>query len=488
MSTPQERVFSGLHGGDWHDVKSNGASSTLPWSDDIRAEGKTKIWRYLLNCPTGAPVSTIAEHVFGVDADVDEAAYQREYRFVKRFVEEAPIFKIDTQQPYQHVEPRPAAFHLTSHKQNSNTGAVGRSSEPDAQTGPQTVVKQGRGEISVGKYPRDFARNFISSRGCKEMTDGRSRVVEEQFVNYLEQIDGRWNILKNIEDQHPEYLLVPYSTLYNDPQRVSDNWRRYHGAWKNATREYSVGVQITLTTDPKRHAHLQDMADSTSENFNRFMSWLRRRLADRCDDLGTEGHNLRECPHCEEYADRPDYIKALEWTDEGRPHLHVIIFGVDWVAPQHEIAEYWKKYQASVVDVRTVRRQPVRDGIEIDGHHMAWMTTGDGDGNKKNEKAHMGKYLGEQMPANESIAETRERLEDPDDDLWKTAMFWTTGKQFWTCSEDLTVDESDDEEDEIQDLPQYVFVGAAKDGDIPKHVWSSSVKMMGTTRGKDPPS
>jgi hypothetical protein len=281
---------------------------------------------------------------------------------------------------------------------------------------------------------------------------------------------------------------VPYRTLYNDESRVDDNWRRYHGAWQTATEKYSKAVQITLTTDPKRYSSLKEMADETSENFNRFMSWCRRRLADRCDDLGTDGHNLRECPDCEEYGERPDYIKALEWTDAGRPHLHVILFGVDWLAPQQAIAAEWGKYQAAVVDVRTVRRKPVReDGIEVDGHEFAWFSSGDESTESKNEKAHMGKYLGEQMPAKESISATRKRVDD-DSNLWKTAMFWATEKRFWTCSEDLSVDDNE-EEDKLEELAQYVFVGAAKSGDIPAHVWSSSVKLMTADieRGKDPP-
>jgi hypothetical protein len=469
-----------------HDVKSPDATGALPWSGDPRGDGKTRIWRYLLNTPSGAPISKIVEDLFGIDTGCEDSTYQREYKFVSRFVESAPIFKIDRGQSFIRVEPRPAAFHLTSPKQRSNTDAVGRSSDQADQPDQPQIVEQDAAAIEVDERPREFARRFLDSRGCTEITESRAQLLERQFAAYREQIADRWNILKNIRDQHPEYLLVPYNTLYNSESRVADNWRRYHSAWTEATREHSVGVQVTLTTDPKRFDSLQEMADATSENFNRFMSWVRRRLADRCDDLGTEGHNLRECPHCEEYGERPDFIKVLEWTDAGRPHLHIIFFGIDWLAPQQEIAREWGRHQAGVVDVRTVRKQPARngDGIEVDGHELVWMSTGDETTESKNEKAHMGKYLGEQMPASQSVAEIRERVEDPDDDLWKTAMFWATGKQFWSCSEDL---KTDDDAEDLADLREYVHVGAAKDGDIPAHVWSSSVKLMGTTRGKGPP-
>jgi hypothetical protein len=491
MTTARDRILSGLHGNQSHDVESSPATSTLPWTDDIRGDDKTRIWRYLLNLPAGSPIPKIVQDLFGVDPDEDEREYQRHRKFVTRFVENAPIFKIDRQQQYTRVEPRPAAFHLRCHKQQSNTDAVGRS-EDSAQPDSPTIVEQSPEERSLNQYPKDFAQNFLATRGCHEITPNRARVIEQQFAAYREQIAERWNILRNIYDEHPEYLLVPYRTLYNDETRVSDNWRRYHGAWQKATEEYSKAVCVTLTTTPWRFSSLDDMATETSENFNGFMSWVAQRLADRCDDLGTPGHNLRECPDCETNGTRPDYIKVLEWTDKGRPHLHVIIFGVNWLAPQQKISEQWQKSQARVVDVREVRREPVRngtDGIEVDGHELAWFSQGDDDSSKTHEKAHMGKYLTEQMPANESVAETRERVGD-DDDLWKTALFWATGKRFWSCSEDLSVTDDEDDEDALEDLAQYVFVGAAKSGDIPKHVWQSSVKMMTgtpTTRGKDPP-
>jgi len=483
LSSVTSSIFDDLY----PDLKDT-PTGTLPWSDDLRGDDKTRIFRYLLNIPSGVPVTTLVEHLFAVNPDSDEQEYQRHYKFTERFVDECPVLKIDRRQQATRCEARPAAFHLTSHKHNSNTTAVGRLDNNSGDDGEQTSVRVTPTEASLDQYPRDFAQNFISGRGMDEMTPDRATVLESQFVSYLEQIDGRWNILKNINGNHPEYLLAPYKTLYNSSERVDDNWRRYHVSWQNATEEYSNAVQITLTTDPKRFDSLQEMADATSENFNRFMSWCRRRLANRCEEVGTDGHRIGECPHCEEFADRPDYVKALEWTDAGRPHLHVILFGINWLAPQREIADQWSKYQAAVVDVRSVKKKPVRngDGISVGDHEFAWFSNGNSDDKdaQKNEKAHMGKYLGEQMPANESISVTRQRVEDDDDHLWKTAMFWATQKRFWSCSQDLKPSTG---EDKLEELPEYVFVGAAKDGDIPKHVWETSVKMIGCSRGKDPP-
>lgn len=413
-----------------------------PWAGDLRAEAKTRVYKYILHQPAGVPLPKILEDVFGVVAADDEDTYQREYKFVRRFVGNAEIFKIDRGQDLLHVEPRPAAFHLTGGKNHSNDGAVYR-------------------------FPKDWTRNYLDS--FDTVTPDRAEAIERQFVRYRSQIEDRWNILKakNPEPGQRPYALVPYSTLYNDERTAADNWRRYNEAWENATRGYSEAVFVTLTTDPSEFDSIREMADDTMENFNRLKSWLRRRLADRCPDVGTDGHRIGECADCERYAELPPYIKVLEWTETGRPHLHVIFFGVDWLIPQRELSSYWADYQAEVVDVRQVRRvRADRGGVEVDGTLYKWYSRNPKTGNMKNEKAHLGKYLDKQMPTGESVDDLQEEIAgDGPAGLWKTALYWATGKRFWTCSRSLKGEPSESDE-----LARYWYVGAARFDKIPNHV------------------
>lgn len=448
------------------------ATGPYPWSGDLRGDDKTRIFRYLLNIPEGTPISTLVEHIFDSRPADNEKEYQRNYKFTERFVDGCPVLKIDRGQQYLHCEPKPTAFHLKRPKHSSNN-ADG---------------------VGVGQYPKEFAEDFLET--IQRVTDARAQMLEKQFVSYREQINDRFNILRAARDDvAPKYLLVPYATRFNSDARSSENWSKYHRAWRNATREYNKGVALTLTTDPKKFDSLKEMCDSIFPNFNRFMSWLRRKLAHRCSDLGTPGHNLHQCAECEEYGERPDYICALEFTEQGFPHLHVSLFGIDWIADQSVISDYWEQYQAEVVHVKGMSKRLAngsQNGVaDDDGKEWIWLTSGEGDKKAKNEKAHQGKYLAEAMPTNESIADLQEQVEADDSDLWKTAMFWASNKQFWTAAEDLK-QPSDDDDDEtelpIQEIANYVFVGAAKSGDIPKHVWETSVKMIGSSRGKDPPS
>lgn len=414
--------------------------AALPWSDDPRAADKTRIFKRLLYEPAGLPIATLVEDLFGADQRDGDSRYQREYKFARRFLDSSPFFLIDGQQDVLHAHPQPAAFHLTGPKHYSNTDAVPR-------------------------FPKDWTESYLETVG-DSLSTTQKETIECQFFEYLEQIHDRWNILRNTEPEprDHDYLLVPYATLFNSESRADDNWRRYHQAWDRATERYDVGVQVTLTTDPAKFSSIKQMADEIGENFNRFMSWLKRRLADRCDEVGEQGHNIRRCTDCEEYAERPDYVRVLEWTEKGRPHLHVVIFGVDWLVHQEELANYWDRYQGRIVDIRQVRN---RDGN--------WLSKEPETGTVKNEKAHLGKYLSKQMPTDESLDELQEAV-GGEDGLWKTAMYWATGKRFWTCSEDLKEDV--DEDGALPELPKYVHVGAAHARDIPAHVIDNALFLL----------
>ncbi len=53
---------------------------------------------------------------------------------------------------------------------------------------------------------------------------------------------------------------------------------------------------------------------------------------------------------------RPDNLYVLEWTDSELPHLHILLFGMNWVASQEALSNYWRQKQGKIVDVRPVRK------------------------------------------------------------------------------------------------------------------------------------
>ena len=120
----------------------------------------------------------------------------------------------------------------------------------------------------------------------------------------------------------------------------------------------------------------------------------------------------------------------LEWTDSGLPHLHILLFGVDWVASQEALSNYWGQKQGRIVDVRRVWKRDDR-----------WLIR-DGD-----SRVSARQYLGESMrllcdlasmdPADVRDVVDQRRVGNRSGELWKLALYWASGKQFWDGTPEL---------------------------------------------------
>lgn len=76
-----------------------------------------------------------------------------------------------------------------------------------------------------------------------------------------------------------------------------------------------------------------------------------------------------------------------------------------------------------------------------------------------------------------------------DGDLWKLALYWATGKQFWSGSPLLTSNQATEMDKDRVDLPHipcYQFVGSAHFEYIPGHV-RRNAKVISRMGEKGPP-
>jgi hypothetical protein len=96
-------------------------------------------------------------------------------------------------------------------------------------------------------------------------------------------------------------------------------------------------LKIELTIDPKNFWHLNSEFRLLLKGWNRLRSWLRRRYGDF------------------------EFLRVLEIQKSGRPHLHVLISGINYV-PQEDLSKIWQKYGlGEVVYIRSVyNRENVR--------------------------------------------------------------------------------------------------------------------------------
>lgn len=83
-------------------------------------------------------------------------------------------------------------------------------------------------------------------------------------------------------------------------------------------------LKIELTIDPKKFFRLYDEFVFINRAWNKLRSWLRYRFGDF------------------------EFLRVLEVTKKGRPHLHVLISGIKRI-PQAELSEIWAKYGGGVV-------------------------------------------------------------------------------------------------------------------------------------------
>jgi hypothetical protein len=108
-------------------------------------------------------------------------------------------------------------------------------------------------------------------------------------------------------------------------------------------------------------------------------------------------------------------------------------------------------------------------------------TAGCDDRNPRTAREYLGKALdtldalaGMQPREVSDAVDIRRIGDDRYVDLWKMALYWATGKQFWGGSPSLTADEADgtDEnpETDLPYIPCYRFVGSARFEHILGHV------------------
>ena len=375
--------------------------------EEDRAYDKTRIVKWLCYHPKGVPVVRTVKALFPDDSEeriADRSYTSTDYQFVSRFLKRTEYAELEADGPVLSASPTPGAFHLTLESKIPSEAQAGYAKE----------------------------RAEACTYGFWNLNDvNDARLLTKDFVDYLDSIDDRRLMLENVENPDMK-LTMPYHTRFNDDRRKAEQWARYNNAWEAADNLYGRGVMITLTTDPKRYDSIGSMLDGLMEAWQDLHETLNQRyLGDR----------------------RLDFIRALEFggseksSHVGLPHLHVCVFGVPYV--DHAwLKNYWKGRHGEIVHIHGLNKRGSESWIMTSGTHAG-----------KSVAGYLGKYL----------SKTFERIaDDPDDlrdhyeswseggdwktsELWKLALYWASGRQFWSCSHDLKDDSRNF--DTLQDVP-----------------------------------
>ena len=463
-----------------------------------RDEDRVRIAKFIASKPEGTPLSHVVSYaVKGVSPDACErvegsdADYQFAYRFVDDLVApEDPYVRKSRSSGVLMVTPTLRLLDLIS---EGITQTTARSDEVT--------------------YDRQFVRNYLAR--VDSIQDNHREMLVESFTSYLNRIKD-YRLLFDVHmvgrtgGETTRRMTKSYKTRFNDSGRISKQFARFNDALEHAYEHADNAVLATFTTDPKRQSSLLDGIDSINENFNRLLSYFDSDPSTKADtrEPAVQGwrpelnDDVTGRPRC-----RPDYIKALEFTEKGYPHLHVLFFdvptresdGMPWICDKPEVAKKWADYgQGEIVDMYPLVYRDDLDDLDPDfqsdegfvdwyrfgdhNHGEEWIRDRtrahdliefDDDTNEMESTA--GAYLGKYLSATfGSLLDVTESFEKDDDErdsyadkaaTWKLALYWATNRRFWSCSESITkgIDPNDHlEEPDVREAVRWCSLDSVR--------------------------
>jgi len=429
-------------------------------SDDTHRDEKIRVCKTVASAPEGLFLTALLKRIYPDDPpESGSAGYQR----VRRFVNSNPqFFRVQKVSGQVMVSPQLALFDLI------NGGII-----QDRRERPQNADSR-------------FCRKMLGS--IKEVNAKGQRLLSGNLREYIERISDLRLILHS-ESVEPEYLTLPYKTRFNDLGRVRKQFSVFSGGLELAGENNSNAVMLTLTTDPKKFDSIADMWDNINKSWNRFMSWI-----------AGDSHLGR----------RPEYVKILEATEAGYPHIHALVFlkdhetradGMPYLEDKNAISNYWNKYQGQIVDAQPLTwMSDLPEEYDQEEGWVRWRKDGDHGGSIEGDREGAqtaGQYLGKYLSAiydgirgmnTDDMAEPPETTADLETGekerekaaLWKIAMYWATNRRIRSMSRDLRqrVEADHEEETEEDQVPvadlisagEYKFEGAYPVNQIPGHI------------------
>ena len=357
-------------------------------------------------------------------------------------------------------------------------------------------------------YDRAFARDLLQNSSM--LTTNQKEHLENVLENYVSRINDYCLLfdVHTYDDRgsSSKTMTKPYKTRFNDRGRIAKNFAQFNDGLENCLDKYQNAVLCTVTTDPgttddptrPNPRSILETTESISPNFNRLNSWLKSDPSTARDtrnenvpqwkpELDPSNYNYLpdgipkggppEGPVTSRPRKKLDYIKVLEFQENGLPHLHILFFdvptrekdGMPWLVDKNELKNRWQQYgQGMIVDVWPLVK---RDLTELDsefktdnqfgfvdwyryGDHDRddrWIQekqqqhdridfTSDGTSQEKTAGAYLGKYLsvvlGGLLDTNAEVDVPDEKFEDKAA-TWKLAMYWATQSRFFTFSKNV---------------------------------------------------
>jgi hypothetical protein len=332
---------------------------------------------------------------------------------------------------------------------------------------------------------KEFCRDLLND--VDRLTPDIQEFLADALVRYVERTRDYCIMFELLGGQDQSlYYKLPYRTRFNSRERAAKGLARYHDTLTRAAEEYETAVMVTLTTDPSKFDSLGESIEALMDNFNRLNSWMAYNPT--TVDTSRPGKRLQ-------------YIKVFEFTGgssdstrPGLPHLHVVYFGVDrredgmpYLIDKEELSQKWDDLgQGRIVNLRAFEREQQKGGS---GEFIYWSGSEGDDREESDEQVTVRGYLSKYLRQLVGLADKADQLESSNVgesglELSKLALYWVTGRQVWSCSEELRESSQRDAETEVAEEQETEtvdvlvrFAGCYRNGDVPRALRENTVEL-----------
>lgn len=344
---------------DDHDILAHG------WTQEEtltpRDRDRVRILKFIANHPQGVTHTSITAHCLkGIRPSHCELTTTKDsdHRFVKRFLND--LARHDPEL-------------VENHQQAGTHTAVPTLSLID-------LISYGVSE-TVDKTPihdREFCKTLLANvRGADmELSRAQKDLLADSFSKYLDRIDD-YRLLFDVNlsrggKSETRRMTKNYATRFSDQGRLNKSFAKLQQALEHEKEHGDTAVFSTLTTWPRLQDNLLDAIESINPAFHNLTQWLKSDPDTVADTRKTDVPQWRPGLDSSNFhfgasgavSGRPreqlDYLKVLEFTQKGYPHLHTLFMdppgresdGMPWLVDKNELSDRWEQYgMAKVVDL-----------------------------------------------------------------------------------------------------------------------------------------
>lgn len=203
-------------------------------------------------------------------------------------------------------------------------------------------------------------------------------IILEACDNWQDAIESCYIALQNHNAEDKKGIIVQCLTRFSKKYKKETAWRMQEFSREMQKGGFRFGLQITLTTDPKKFSSLAEVGEAWKQMLEKFMDFMNSRLR----RAGKKGISF--------------YLRASELTDSGLLHVHIGVYGPgiagkieqrkynrktkqyevyrDYLFPQKDINELWKKYGMITGDHNIgtwVNKSPVNEVSDYITKHVS---------------------------------------------------------------------------------------------------------------------